>query len=44
MSYNPDQRIIRKDAAVLARTSEDTLRRAEKRSADPVTRKTDPDT
>lgn len=31
MSYNPDDRISRKDAAALARKSEDTIRRVEKR-------------
>lgn len=43
MSYNPEQRITRKDAAVLARTSEDTLRRAEKKAVDPLSRETDSD-
>lgn len=31
MSYHPEDRITRKDAAALARKSEDTIRRAEKK-------------
>jgi hypothetical protein len=42
MSYNHDDRITRKDAAALARTSLDTIRRAEKKY-DLVTQ-TDPET
>ena len=44
MSYDPDQRISRQEAVVLARTSVDTLRRLERNTADPLLRETDEDT